>query len=495
MKIDFKLQQNIAAIKNIFLSDQSLVYREFGKTAEAGKAFCVIYIDGMVDKNYINDNVISPIMSMLPRSGQRPTDFAGYIMNEVITSIRIHAASEIDALTQALAGGNAVLLIDDTFEALIIQAHGWENRSITEPTTEKTVRGPKESFNESLITNLALIRKRLRTPQLKCKFRTIGTLTRTNVCICYIEGVASHDILRELEVRLNQIEIDGILDSGYLEEMVKDSPFTPFPLAGATERPDIACAKLLEGRFVLLCDGTPFCVSLPYLFMETFQADEDYYFNYTFASVNRFIRWIGFFLTTSVPAIYVALTTFHQEMIPTQLLLSISASRQGVPFPTIVEALLMLFVFEVLREAGVRIPTVIGQAISIVGALVIGQAAVEAKLVSAPIIIVAGLAGITGFLVPRLDGAIIILRFTFLILSAFIGLYGYLFGVVGLFLHIASLRSFGIPYMLNTGSLKFQDQKDMLIRAPWQTMTQRPQLIGKKNMKRKADIEPNGGKQ
>lgn len=494
MQVTGKLQQNIDVIKNSFQGDDAVIYREFGKAGDESKTFCVIYINGMVDKSYINDFVIKPIIGMLARNEALPGNSIDYIKKEVITSCSISTSSKISDLVEAVLSGNTILFAENTTEALIIYSDGWENRSISEPQTEKVIQGPKESFNESLITNLALIRKRLRTSKLKCKFRKIGALTQTNICICYIDTIASKNIVDELEHRLDQIKIDGILDSGYIKGMIKDSTLTPFPLIGTTERPDIVCAKLLEGRVALLCDGAPFALTLPFIFMECFQANEDYYQNYFFASVNRLIRWIGFFLTTSVPAVYIALTTFHQEMIPTQLLLSISASRKGVPFPTIVEAILMLFIFEILREAGLRIPTVLGSAISIVGALVIGQAAVEAKLISAPMIIVAALAGITGFLSPRLDGAVIVIRFIFLILASFIGLYGYLFGVIGLFLHIMSLRSFGIPFMLNIGSLSFQDQKDMLIRAPWYAMTMRPKLIGKKNAKRKTYWKPDGGK-
>jgi spore germination protein KA len=233
---------------------------------------------------------------------------------------------------------------------------------------------------------------------------------------------------------------------------------------------------------------------VPFTFVEYFNVNEDYYSNFYYATVNRIIRWIGFFLASSVPAIYVALITFHQEMLPTQFILSISASRQDVPFPTIFEAILMLFIFEVLRETSVRMPTVIGQTISIVGALVIGQAAVEAKLISAPMIIVAALTGITSFIVPKMQGELILIRIIFLLSASFIGLYGYLFGVIGMFIHLASLRSFGIPYMINIGTLSPADVKDVILRVPWQKMKTRPKLVTQQNKIRNVDDKETGDK-
>jgi spore germination protein KA len=377
--------------------------------------------------------------------------------------------------------GSSVLFVKEFNKAIIINTADWQTRSISEPESEKTVTGPKEGFIEDISTNIMLLRRKLATPNLKLEFKVLGTETKTKICICYLEGITDKRIVEEVHKRINKIDIDGVLDSEYLQEMIKDSPSTPFKTTGFTERPDVVSGSLLEGRVAIICDGTPVVITVPFIFAEYFSINEDYYINFYYSTVNRILRWIGFFLASSVPAIYVALITFHQEMLPTQFLLSISASRQDVPFPTIFEAILMLFIFEVLRETSVRMPTVIGQAISIVGALVIGQAAVEAKLISAPMIIVTALTGITSFIVPKMQGELIIIRLIFLILASFIGLYGYLFGIIGFFIHLASLRSFGIPYMLNIGTLNLADVKDVIVRVPWQKMKTRPKLITQKN--------------
>jgi len=306
----------------------------------------------------------------------------------------------------------------------------------------------------------------------------IGTRTKTKICVCYLEGVAEESILKELLQRIKKINIDGIMDTGYIEELIKDAPFSPIRTISSTERPDVASGKILEGKFALICDGTPTVLTLPKLFVENFQSDEDYFNNYIFSSITRILRWMGFWLTTSVPAIYVAVITFHQEFLPTPLLLSIAVARQGVPFPTIVETMVMLIIFETLKEAGLRMPKHIGQAMSIVGALVLGEAAVTAKLVSAPIVIVTALTGVSSFMIPQVS-EIIPIRIIFLIMSSFLGIYGYVFGVMGLALHLYSLRSFGVPYMLNIPPGSFQEFKDTIIRAPWWEMYFRTKSIAK----------------
>jgi len=298
--------------------------------------------------------------------------------------------------------------------------------------------------------------------------------------------MASEKILTELVERLDKIDIDGVLDSNYIQELIKDEPLSPFKTIGNTERPDVVAAKLLEGRFAVIVDGSPSALTLPFLFIEYFQVNEDYYQNYIFSSINRLLRIIAAYITISTPAFYVGLTTYQQEMIPEELLFSISASRRGVPFPTIVEAVVMILIFELLREAGTRMPESIGQTVNIVGALVLGQAAVEARFVSSPIIIVTALTGITGLITPKIKGPIISLRFILLFLSAVLGLYGYTFGVMGLFIHLFSMRSFGIPYMLRLGSLRPEDVKDTVVRAPLWFMYFRPQLLSPRNPLRRS---------
>ncbi|KXG74739.1 Spore germination protein B1 [Thermotalea metallivorans] len=479
LKLMKSLQGNAALFQEIFCHDDTIIFRSF-EIGSLEKKCIVIYEDGMVDAERINENILGPMMNCNgEKFSKHPT--LEQLVERVIQIDEVKKTGDIDMLVGAILYGDTVLLVDGVAEALIINTKGWQGRAVESPESEVIIKGPREGFVETLLVNISLIRRRVRSADLKFKLKELGIRTKTRICICYIEGLVNPKILAELENRINGIEIDGILGSNYIEEFIMDSPFSPFRTIGYTERPDVVVGNLLEGRIAVLCDGTPSVIVLPHLFLEYFQSSEDYYESYIYASINRLLRYLAFFLSTSVPAIYVALTTFHQEMIPTPLLLSISAAREGVPFPTIVEAILMLLAFEILREGGVRLPTPYGSTISFVGALILGQAAVEARLVSAPIVIVAALTGISNFLMPKLIGALIVVRTIFLLLSAFLGLYGYIFGVIGLFIHLMSMRSFGIPYMTEFSSFDPQDLKDTAIRAPWWYMRYRPKLIGRKN--------------
>ncbi|MDF2632727.1 MAG: spore germination protein, partial [Caproiciproducens sp.] len=411
------------------------------------------------------------------RSRWKERDLLDVIAKQITLSDSVERTSDIETIVQGIVYGDSALLIEGYAEVLILNTKGWASRSISEPENEKVIRGPREGFNEALMMNLSLLRRKIRTPDLKMEFQVFGTRTKTKACICYLDGVVNKKVLTELKRRLKTFSIDGTLDSNYICEFIKDAPYSPIKTVGSTEKPDIVAAKLLEGRVALFLDGTPVVLTVPFLFVENFQSDEDYYLNYYFSSINRIIRFISFFIATSLPALYVSLVTFHQEMLPTPLLMSITLARQGVPLPTVLEAALMFMVFEMLRESGARMPGSMGQALSIVGALVIGQASVQAKLVSAPMVIIVGLTGICGLMIPRIKGADILLRFILLSLSSIMGLYGYMFGVFGLLIHLFSINSFGIPIMNSAYANSFQDRKDIIMRAPWWSMKKRPKYL------------------
>ena len=322
------------------------------------------------------------------------------------------------------------------------------------------------------------------------EYLTFGRKTKTQSCICYIDGIVKPEILDELKRRLKTIDIDGVLDANYISELIKDAPNSPVETVGSTERADIVAAKLLEGRVALLVDGTPVVLTVPHLFIEYFQSDEDYYTSSVFGSINRTLRLVAFILAISMPAVYVAITTFHQEILPTSLMISISSARQGVPFPTVIEATLMLFVFEMLRESGARMPGSMGTALSIVGALVIGQAAVQAKFVSAPMIIIISVTGISGLMVPRAKGITVPLRFIMLYLSSVLGLYGYMYGMLALLIHLFSVTSFGVPILNSAYSEKPQDNKDIFFRVSWRNMITRPKYLSRNTIRNSTKGDP-----
>ncbi len=461
------VNENIELFKRIFSGDSTVKIRKFQHPEIGSISGCLIHIAGMVRSEAISNNIIKPILAF-KASGETPgTPLTQLLMDRIIDAPELQLSDNLDQLLNELLCGKTLLLVEGSPQALIVGTQGGKYRDVSEPGTEKAVLGPREGFTESLITNLTLIRQRVKNPELKFEFMELGESTHTTICLCYMKGAASPKILDKLVKRLEQLNIDAILDSGQLQEMLRDHPMSPFETVGNTERPDTVAGKILEGRIALLVDGSTFALTVPFLFLEYFQVSEDYYSNYFFGSFNRAMRFLGEFLAVSIPAIYVSMVTYNQEMMPTPLLLSISAARQSVPLPTVAECFLMLLVFEILREAGTRIPNSIGQAVSIVGALVLGQAAVDARVVSAPMVIVVGTTGITTLLNVKMKAASISTRFILLTLSSFLGLYGYLFGMIGLIIHLMSLRSFGVPYMMTIGSFKESDIRDTVIRLPW----------------------------
>ena len=465
------LEANVNYIRDIFKSDDTVQYRRISSCDDGRHRFCLIFADGMINNKIINDNIVFPLTHYdFPRKAENLTEL---IMQQVVLPNSVEKSSDVEDIVQAVVYGDTVLLADGCFDALILNTKGFVIRSISEPESERVLRGPREGFTESIVSNLSMLRRKLRTPDLKLRFQTFGRRSRTKACLCYLDSIVDRPVLEELEARLKTIDIDGMLDTNYIAELIKDEPFSLLDAAGSTERPDVVAAQLLEGRVALFLDGTPVVITVPHLFIENFQSDEDYYLNYAFASMGRFLRLFSFFVTVSFPAIYIALVTYHQEMLPTPLLLSVSSARQSVPFPTAVETLLMLIVFEMLRESGARMPGIMGQALSIVGALVIGQAAVTAKIVSAPIVIVVALTGICGLMVPRIKGLVILERFILMGFACVLGLYGYLLGVLGMLGMLYATKSLGVPIMRNGCGDSFQDKKDTIWRAVWSRMITR----------------------
>jgi Bacillus/Clostridium GerA spore germination protein. len=486
------LQGNINLFKNIFKSDQTVIIREFQNKHLSAAKCCIVYVDGMVDTKVLNEHVIEPVLRNDLSTGIDAGNLLEELMSKVIFSSDVTIATEISKIVGQILYGDTLFLLEGYNKSLIIESKGWKTRSITEPESAKVIRGPREGFNESIMMNLSMVRRKIKDPGLKFEFREIGAKTHTYVCISYIEDIALEGVINELRQRLDQINIDGILDSGYIQELIRDSPYSTFETVGSSERPDVIASKLLEGRVALFVDGSPFVLTVPYLMLENFQANEDYYNNYLFSSFNRITRGLMAIATITIPAIFLSLVTFQQEMLPTALLLSISASRKDVPFPTALSLFMMLAVFDILREVGVRMPGPIGQAVNIVGTLVLGQAAVEARLVSAPVVIITALTGITTLLNMNYVTAIILYRNIILLGASFMGIYGFFLCFIILHLQLMGLRSFGIPYMMNMTRIKDHDGQDAWIRAPWWSMTLRPKIFAAKNQVRQVSNRNKG---
>ena len=463
------LDKNVETISELF-KDVDILRLKYINCCDRRLTCCIIFCDGMVDQSVINESIINPLML----SSVKDTDSIYTLMTQVIQIGGMKETDNVDEIVEAIAYGDTVLFAEGLGQAIILDTKGFQSRPINEPENEKNLSGSREGFTESLLVNLSMIRRRVLTSELKMKSYTIGRRTKTKAYICYMDGLVNKQILSELYRRLDKIDIDAVLDTNYITELIHDSPWSPFRTIGYTERPDAVVGKLLEGRIAIFLDGSPAVLTLPYLFIENFQSSEDYYLNFYYTSFSRMVRIIGFFLSVIVPSVYIAAVAFHHEMMPLQLFINITSERQTVPLPASLEALIMLFVFDILRETGVRMPSNIGQTLSIVGALVIGQAAVEAKLVAAPMIIVVALTGITGLLIPKLNSPIVYIRLMLLLLATAFGFYGIILGVSCVLIHIINLRSFGVPQLTISGKLRFQDIKDTVIRAPWWMMILRP---------------------
>ena len=304
---------------------------------------------------------------------------------------------------------------------------------------------------------------------------TLGQVSKTRVCIISLDGISDPKVVAEAERRLKQIKIDGVLDANYIREIIRDGKFSPFKTMGETERPDVVAAKLLEGRVAVMIDGCPSVLTMPFMFIENFQSTDDYYVNYYFSSFSRLLRIAAYFFAIIIPPVYVTLITTHYEFIPMPLLLAISASRQGVPFPSVIETILLLFSFQALREAGSRSPVDLGTALSIVGALVLGQSAVEARFITAPVVIIVAFAGITVLIIPKLQGSIIIAQVMLTILGSMLGMFGVVWGILLIVLHISTLESFGVPCI--SGFTSGASFEDLFIRTPWNKMKKHGRFI------------------
>ncbi len=473
LSLSESLEDNISLIKQLFINVDTVQVRRMENEKDNRLKFALIFSDGVVDKSFISEYVVLPLITFTPSSTGSTLES---LSSQVLRACETEQPQDVKAIVEAVSYGETVLFAEGEATAMVINTKSFETRTVAEPDSERSLTGPREGFTESLMTNLSLIRRKVRTNELKMKMRVFGRRTQTKACICYMEGLVNQSILKELERRLDGIDMDGVLDPNYLAEMMVDTKLPLFRTTGYTERPDTVIGKLLEGRIALFVDGSPVALTLPHLFIEFFQSSEDYYMNHYYTSFSRLLRILGFILTLLVPGLYIAVVAFHHEMLPTQLLINIAAERASVPLPAALEAFLMLIVFDLLRETGVRMPGNVGQALSIVGALVIGQAAVEAKMVAAPMIIVVALTGICNLLVPKIGAPTIYIRLVLLLLASTFGFYGLVLGVAVLLIHIINLRSFGISVLTLTGDLSKQETKDTWVREPWPVMILRPRI-------------------
>jgi spore germination protein KA len=477
--LNSSLSANLEVIKQKTGNSADVVIRtlRIGENSEIRLA--VVYVEGIVDSQSINDLLIESMMNKRDLQVKMGQETIEVIAEEVVALGSVKTVSDWDELFLSLMSGETIILVDGIDKVLSAGTKGGDKRSIQEPGTQMAVRGSRESFTESIRTNTALVRRRVKNPNLWLESMSIGRVSKTDVAIMYINGIANEEIVEEVRKRLKRIDIDSILESGYIEQLIEDQTLTTFPTLYHTERPDMVAGNLLEGRIAIFVDGTPFVLLAPAVFIQFFQSVEDYYARFDIATAIRFLRILIFFISLIGPAVYIAATTFHQEMIPTQLLIAIAAQREAVPFPAFIEAIIMEVSFEILREAGIRLPKAVGSAVSIVGALVIGQAAVQAGIVSPAMVIVVAITAIASFATPSFAIAISarLIRFLFMMIAATFGFYGIILGIILMIVHLCSLRSFGVPYMSPLAPFIPANVGDTVIRFPWWALKERPRLM------------------
>lgn len=440
----------------------------------SGTSFLCVYCQGLCDTERLERQVLAPLEAgetgVLDVSAERSSRYV-YARDNKLQEAPVASLEVIHSLEQAVQGildGQALVIKEGTSAAVLYSLHKSLSRTPEEPAAESTVRGARDGFTESLQMNSSLLRMRLKTPSFKQWVLTMGSSTNTKVLLVYIEGVIKPSLLNEVRDRLQRLNISKVLESQNIEEGIIDQRFSPFPQMLATERPDVVVSNLLEGRFAILIEGTPFTLIAPVTLFTMLQSPEDYYQNMYMSVFVRWLRYLFFMLSLLLPSAYVAVTTFHQEMIPTVLLLSIARAREEIPFPALIEALIMELSFEALREAGVRLPRQVGSAVSIVGALIIGQAATSAGIVSAPMIIIVAITGIASFMIPRyaMSTSTRLLRFPIMLLAGTMGLTGVMLGLIVIVIHLSSLRSFGTPYLAPITPSSAEGMKDVWWRSP-----------------------------
>ncbi|WP_406543249.1 spore germination protein [Clostridium ljungdahlii] len=466
--ISKNINENISKLKSDFGHSSDIEVSCFNFNNNKDLICANIYIKSLVDKNIINS--LSLQLSKLKRQcyDTEPDINFDMLMNYFCGIRDSKEGFDYETLYDDLLSGNTVFLIDGCNKFFTVVTKSTEGRSIEQTTSQTVIRGPKDGFTEKIDSNILLIRRIVKSKDLRVENLSIGSITKTTVVLMYINKIAKNEIVQEIRSQLNKIEINAVLDSGYIEELIKDDKYSIFPTFLNSEKPDSVAAALLEGKVAILVDGTPYVLTAPALMVEFFQSSEDYYHHYIVSSMIRFFRFIAFFLTLLTPATYIALTTFHQEMIPTPLLISIATQREEVPLPVFLEALLMELTFEILREAGIRMPRAIGSAISIVGALVLGEAAVNAGLISAAIVVVVALTAISSFAIPNyeMSNAIRTLRFLLMILAGTLGLYGVFMGLLILILHLCKIKSITVPYLAPVAPKVQGGNRDTFFRFP-----------------------------
>ncbi|WP_379152530.1 spore germination protein [Paenibacillus sp. sgz5001063] len=483
---------DLASIKDRIGMNSDVHFREFLVGGYDLKA-ALVFVEGMQDEAMINKQVLEPLMSGtmenhgVPHVPQRPVTLSA-LKERLLPLSEINEVNELEKLQEFILFGYTALIIDGIDAGILVGIPHGSIRAITEPTSEGLLRGPRIAFSEVLSENTSILRRQGLNKNLEMKLYEVGSQVKRKLVIAYIKDIVNPDLLEEVTNRVSKINMDFLAESGYVEQLIEDNYLSPFQQTQNTERPDRVITSLLEGRIGILLDGTPFALIVPVTFSMLLQSPEDYYERWLPGTLLRMLRFFSAFMALLAPALYISFISFHPGLIPTELVISIIETRQGVPFPSLIEVLILEISIEILREAGIRLPKPIGPAMGIVGGLVIGDAAVQAGIVSPFLVIVVAVTAISSFSIPMYSAGITlrILRFVGMLFAAMLGMYGTILFIMLILIHLTKLTSFGVPYVTPFSPIRLSDWKDLYIRAPMSLMKRRPEMMKPQKKKRRS---------
>lgn len=461
------LLDNMVILRSLYQNSADFLAREI---IIADVKVCFIMIEGMINIQTMSEMIVEPLLAEKFPKNVKNIDIYNYVQDKTILAADQSDVYSVEELFRFIMSGFVVMLIDGMEKGISFGVQGFNFRSISEPSSEVNERGSREGFTEPLRINMTMVRRRVKSPTLKFELMTVGSTSKTDICLMYMTDKVSASLLTNIRKKIKQIKLDIIMTSGYIQPFLEGKPWSIFSDIGTTERPDVLCAKINEGRVAIIVDGTPFALIAPYLFSENFQSLDDYAHKAYYASFIRIIKYFSFIVTLLLPSLYVAIGTFHPELFPHALLFNIAAAEEITPFPLFAEALIIHFLYEVMREAGLRLPRPIGHAVSIVGALVIGDAAVSAGLIGSPMVLVVALTAISSFVVPSLYEPVAVLRFVFIIIGGTMGLYGIALGFMIILVNMVSLNNFGMPYLSPISPFSLAGMRDTFIRVNFKRM-------------------------
>jgi len=495
MFVSKKIGKNIQVFQDLMGSNIDLTIRRFKLACQDVDA-AIVFIDSITGNDIINTHIIKPLtfeFADLDVNASKRSTF-DYVKDCLIRTIKVEEAETFDKIILDVLSGSVFLTIEGFDRGILADAKEFSGRSITEPTMEPSVKGPKEALVENLKDNLSLLRKRLKDPNLTIEPFKTGKRSKGDLVVVYIKGIANQNIVNEVKKRLQTLNTDDGVTYAQVQQLLSDYPNSIFPMVQVTERPDKIIAGILEGRVSIILDGSSNAMIVPVSLPILMQSIDDYYEKWIIASVIRMLRYLCFFISALLPSLYIAITSFHPGILPTNIALSIAGTRTGVPFPAFVEAFLMIITLEILQEAGIRLPRVVGQTVSIVGGLVIGQAAVEAGIISPIMLIVVSITAISSYALSDYSLALVtrIIRLPFMIAGTLFGLVGTSILLLVLLGYVASLESFGVGYLEPISPYNLRDWKDTLITGSQKWFTRRPAFLKPEDPKRQ-DISKGGG--